>query len=209
LWLEKKKGTKAMEQVLDEYRDHLTAKDDQGKTPESAGPIIWGSRLESSQQSDAWRAITYEKGSWIFHMLRRRLGDERFMKMLAELRKRYEFKGVSTDNLRELAKEFLPPKTSPAVIDAFFENWVYATGIPTLKLKFAMKGVAPAVKVTGSVTQSGVDDDFTAEVPVEIQFAKGSQTIWVRTSNEAVPFSATVKLVPTRVVIPDSVLARR
>ncbi len=211
LWLEKKKGLKAMQGVLDEYRDHLLSKDEQaGRTLESAGPIIWGPRLESSPQPDAWRAITYEKGAWIFHMLRRRLGDDRFMKMLAELRKRYEYKTVSTDNLRELAKEFLPPKTPPATIDTFFENWVYATGIPTLKLKLATKGVAPAIRVTGSVMQSGVDDDFTTEVPVEIQFAKGaSQTLWVRTSNEATPFSTTVKQVPTKVVIPDSVLARR
>jgi len=210
LWVEKKKGAKAMEGVLDEYRDHLFTKDEQGRTLESAGPIIWGTRLEASGQSDAWRSITYEKGAWIFHMLRRRLGDERFMKMLAELRKRYEFKGVSTDNLRELAKEFLPPKTSPAVIDAFFENWVYATGIPSLKVKYSAKGVAPSVRITGTVTQTGVDDDFTTETPVEIQFAKGApQTIWVRTSSDPASFSATVKQVPVRVVIPNSVLAKR
>src|SRR5579885_3180518 len=99
LWLEKKKGTKAMENVLDEYREHLLAKDEQGRTTESSGPIIWGPRLESTGNNDAWRTITYEKGAWIFHMLRRRLGDERFMKMLAELRKRYELKSVSAENL--------------------------------------------------------------------------------------------------------------
>jgi hypothetical protein len=210
LWLEKKKGTKAMQGVLDEYRDHLVAKDEQGRTVESAGPIIWGARLDAIGIPDAWRAITYEKGAWIFHMLRRRLGDERFMKMLAELRKRYEFKSVSTDTLRELAKEFLPPKTSPAVIDSFFENWVYATGIPSLKVKFVAKGVAPAVKVTGSVMQSGVDDDFSVEVPVEIQFAKGtSQTIWVRTSSDPVPFAVTLKQLPAKVAIPDAVLAKK
>src|SRR5262249_60638775 len=141
-----------------------------------------------------WRTITYEKGAWIFHMLRRRLGDERFMKMLAELRKRYELKVVSTENLRELAKEFLPRGVAPGTIDSFFENWVYATGIPTVKVKFTTKGATPAVKVTGTVTQTGVDDDFSMEAPVEIQFAKGpSQVVWVRTSSDASTFSATVK----------------
>ncbi len=210
LWLEKKKGTKAMENVLDEYREHLLAKDEQGRTTESSGPIIWGPRLESTGNNDAWRTITYEKGAWIFHMLRRRLGDERFMKMLAELRKRYELKSVSAENLRELAKEFLPRGVPPATIDSFFENWIYATGIPAVKVKFSAKGVAPAVKVTGTVTQTGVDDDFSIEAPVEIQFAKGpSRIVWVRTSNDPATFSATVKQTPVRVVIPDSILAKR
>jgi hypothetical protein len=210
LWLEKKKGSKAMEAVLDDYRQHLTAKDEQGRTKESAGPITWGARLESTGIPDAWRSITYEKGAWICHMLRRRLGDERFMKMLAEIRKRYEFKSITTEDMRALAKEFLPPRTSPGVIDTFFENWVYATGIPAIKMKYAVKGAAPAVKVTGSVTQTGVDEDFSAEIPVEIQFAKGaSQTVWVRTSSDPATFSVTVKSVPAKVMVPNSVLTQR
>jgi hypothetical protein len=210
LWLEKKKGPKAMTAVLDDYRERLLAKDEQGRTPESAGPIIWGGRLESSGIPDAWRAITYEKGAWIFHMLRRRLGDERFMKMLAELRHRYEFKSVTTEDLRALTKEFLPPRTPPATVDLFFENWVYATGIPALKVKYAVKGVVPALKLSGTITQTGVDDDFTIEAPVEIQFAKGAtQTIWVRTSNDAATFSAALKQAPLHVVVSDGVLAKK
>ena len=143
-------------------------------------------------------------------MLRRRLGDERFMKMLAEMRKRYQFRSISTEDLRALAKEFVPPRTSPDSIDSFFENWVYSTGVPSLKLKYAVKGVAPAVKISGSVMQTGVDDDFSADVPVEIQFAKGApQTIWVRTSNDGASFTATVRQAPVHVVLPASVLMKR
>jgi hypothetical protein len=60
------------------------------------------------------------------------------------------------------------------------------------------------------VTQSGVDDDFTIDAPVEIQFAKGApQTIWVRTSNEPAPFSVTLKHMPQRAVVSADVLASR
>ncbi len=210
LWLERKKGTKTIDNVLESYRDHLLAKSDDGRTIESAGPIVWGTRLDAIGKGDAWRVITYEKGAWIFHMLRRRLGDDRFMKMLAELRRRYEFRSISTEDLRALAKEFLPPKTRPDSIDSFFENWVYSTGIPQLKLKYAVRGAAPAVKISGTVTQTGVDDDFSVEVPVEIQFAKGAaQTIWVRTSSDAATFTATLRQAPSRIVLPASVLARK
>jgi hypothetical protein len=61
------------------------------------------------------------------------------------------------------------------------------------------------------VTQSGVDEEFSTEVPVEIQFAKGSQTVWVRTGNEPTEFTADVRQAPLRVSIPcgTSVLAIR
>lgn len=206
LWLEKKKGPKAVDGVLEDYRNRLMARNAEGRTVESAGPIIWGTRLHSTGIPDAWRSITYEKGAWILHMLRRRLGDERFLKMLGELRRRYEFRSISTDDFHALALEFLPPRTSAASIAVFFDNWVYSTGIPTLKLQYSIKGVAPAVKLAGAVLQSGVDDDFSVEAPVEIQFAKGPpQTIWVRTSNEPTAFSVTVRQVPARVTLPAGI----
>ena len=53
-----------------------------GRTPESAGPITWGYRLNSSLAPHAWQTVTYEKGTWIIHMLRRRMGDESFFSFL-------------------------------------------------------------------------------------------------------------------------------
>lgn len=203
LYLEKKKGVKAMEDVLEDYRNTLVKKDADGNSLESAGPITWGYRLESAGSAEGWRAITYDKGAWIFHMLRRRLGDAQFLKMLAELPRRFESTPLSTAGLRELVKGYLPPKLSPSKVDAFFDNWVYSTGIPALKLRYTVKGVAPSVKLSGEVEQSGVDDDFSLEAPVEIQFAKGaSQTIWVETSSTPASFSATLKQVPSKVSIP-------
>ncbi len=196
MWLEKKSGLKPVEAALEDFRQRLLKKDAAGRTLESAGPIVWGLRLESSGIPDAWRSITYEKGAWIMHMLRRRLGDERFRKMLAELRRRYEFRVITTEEFRALAAEFLPAHSPSGTMDRFFDNWVYSTGIPKLNLQSSIRGL----KVSGTITQSGVDGDFSTEVPVEIQFAKGApQTVWVPTSSEPAPFSVMVKQPPTRV----------
>ena len=46
-----------------------------------------GHAAGGSQTPTAYYNITYGKGSWIMHMLRRRMGDERFLAMLADLRK--------------------------------------------------------------------------------------------------------------------------
>ncbi len=210
VWLERKKGIKAADAVLDSYRDHLLTKTEDGRTVESAGPMIWGTRLDSTGVPGAWRVITYEKGAWIFHMLRRRMGDERFFQMLAEMRKRFEFRTITTEDIRSLAKEFAAPKTSAESIDAFFDNWVFSTGIPSFKLKYSVRPGAAGAKVTGSVTQNGVDDDFTTDVPVELQFAKAPpHIIWVRASNDGGSFSVNVKQAPARVVIGSGVLTRK
>jgi hypothetical protein len=202
LHLEKRKGARPLESVLSIYRDHLLAKDREGTTIESAGPIVWGQRLVTAQAPIAWRIITYEKGSWIMHMLRHRMGDARFLGMLGQLRKRYQYKGVSTEEFRKLAAEFLPPRSPDPDLQAFFEQFVYSTGIPSLKLDYSVKGSAPQVRVTGTITQSGVDPDFSTYVPVEIQFAKAKPIVhWVRTSSDPTPFTVTLKQAPSKVVL--------
>jgi hypothetical protein len=206
LWLEKKNGTKVVDSLLDDYRTRLLSKNED-RTVESAGPIVWGIRLDSVGIPDAWRAITYEKGAWIMHMLRCRMGEDRFLKMLAEVRRRYQFRAITTEEFRAVAAQFLPPRTPSDTMDNFFDNWVYATGIPKLKLQSSIRGL----RVSGSVTQSDVDNDFSTDVPVEIHFARGnSQTVWVRTSNEPASFSVTVKQTPVRVTLAsESILAAK
>src|SRR6185436_7201650 len=131
------KGAKAVDVMMDSYRENLLAKSDIMGTVEAAGPIVLGSRLERSQEPRAWRNITYGKGTWILQMLRRRMGDERFFSMLAGLLKRFDRKEVSTDAFRVHAAQFPPPKSPDPDLESFFEQWVYGTGIPTLKLSYA------------------------------------------------------------------------
>jgi Peptidase family M1 domain len=212
LWLEKKKGPQALEQVMADFQADLLKTGEDGQTMESGGPVTWGYRLEAAKSSEAYRAITYEKGAWILHMLRKRLGDERFLGVLSELRRRFEFRPASTADLLDLVKKSLPPGVTADSMDVFFDNWIYSTGIPTLRVRYSVQGKAPAWKVSGTVEQSAVDENFSVDVPVEIYFAKGTpRTVWVRTSNDRVSFSATLKQPPVRVEIPAgvSVLASR
>jgi hypothetical protein len=210
LYLEKHKGTRATDSVLSEYRGDLLAKSQNGRTLESAGPIALGVRLLSSQNPEAWRTIVYEKGSWIMHMLRRRMGDERFLAFLRELRRRFEWKSVDTESFRLLAAGFLPPKSPDPKLEAFFDQWVYSSGIPTLHMKYTLAGKAPALKLTVTVEQSGVDDEFSVAVPVEIQFGKAKAvTRLLRTGSEPAVFTIALRQAPAKVVLDpgNSVLA--
>lgn len=202
MFIEKKKGRKPMEAILADYKTRLLQKSSEGRTLESMGPIIWGTRLSSSQAPAAWRTITYEKGSWIMHMLRARLGDERFLKMLGELGKRYRYQTLTTEQFHALAAEFVPPKSPDPKLESFFEQWVYGTGVPTLKMSYTTTGKPPALKVRGTVEQTDVDEDFSTYVPVEVQLP-GKQVItrWVHTSSEPVSFSVDLKQAPLRVAL--------
>jgi hypothetical protein len=207
---EKRKGSKALDQLLQAYEQRLLAKSEDGERMESIGPIFWGLRLQSSRSSDAWRVIVYEKGSWIMHMLRKRMGDESFFKMLNEACRRYAFKGMSTEDFRRLAQEFMPPRSGPESLESFFESWVYGTGIPVLKVSTSIKGKIPSARLTVTVTQSEVDDDFSVDAPVVIQFARSAAvTRWVRTSSEPASFTIPIKQPPVRVSIGPDVLAIR
>lgn len=212
LWIEKKKGSKALDDIMADFQADLLKSGEDGQTLESAGPVTWGYRLQGSRTPEAYRAITYEKGAWVLHMLRKRLGNERFFKVLADLRRQFQFRSASTADFLDLVKKSAPPGVSAESIETFFDNWVYSTGIPTLRVRYSVKGKAPSWKISGTVEQSNVDQNFSVDIPVEIQFAKGApRTVWVRTSDEPVSFSATLNQLPLRADIPAgvSVLAGR
>ena len=213
LYLEKSKGARALESVLSDYRANLLVKAESGRTVESAGPIALGLRLESSQNPRAWHTIVYEKGAWILHMLRRRMGDERFRSFLGELRRRFEWKSVDTESFRLLAAQFLAPKSADPKLESFFDQWVYSSGVPTLQMKYSLAGKAPALKLTVTVEQSGVDEDFSVPVPVEIQFGKMAKPVTrlVRTSSEPAVFTIPVRQAPSKVLLDpgNSVLAKK
>ncbi len=193
LTLERKKGVKALDSVLDLYRTHLLSRNERGRTLESSGPIIWGYRLTSSLAPSAWQAVTYEKGTWIIHMLRRRLGDENFLALLREVASR---RSISTEEFRSLASAYAPQSTDPG-LKIFFDNWIYGTGIPAVKVSYTWRGG----KLTGKIVQSDVDEDFSAYVPVEVASRNASRVYWFATGSDPVAFSIPLKAPPARVAL--------
>lgn len=210
MFLESRNGPKLMDSMLDQYRRQLLAKGLDGETAESEGPPVEGRRLESSNNPNAWTAVAYGKGSWIIHMLRRRMGDASFIRMLAELRRRYEWKTIDTEQFRLLCAEFLPRRSIDPTLENFFDRWVYGTGIPSLKLTYSIKGKPGTWKLVGVVTQSDVPEDFSVNVPVEIQTGRGKVVRQVETGSEPASFSVAVEGPNAKAVLdPGSSVLRR
>lgn len=72
-------------------------------------------------------ANSYEKGGWVLHMLRRKLGDVAFWKGIRAYYARYNGGNADTDDLREIMEQ-----ASGQDLKQFFKQWLYTAGSPYL-----------------------------------------------------------------------------
>ncbi len=177
------------QQVLEKYRRDLLSKNKDGEWLRDAGPVTLGQRLDSSHFPGGYEAISYERGAWLFHMLRSMLRDseaasrsrkeranpmlnpdEPFFRALRRIRDRYAGKAISTEELVRVFEEELPrplwyekrPK-----LDWFLEGWIEGTAIPELKARdIRITEKNGVTTVTGVIVQKDVPDDLVTAVPV-------------------------------------------
>lgn len=162
---------------LDRYRSVLTTKIPGTQVvPESAGPLNLGWRLLSSKAPDAYEVVTYGKGTWVIHMLREMMRDpsaaapdERFRDLLKGILSEHRFAPLSTADFRRAIEQRMTPAMDlegTHSMDWFFDEWVRSTGIPRYSVEFQVKPHGEEFLVTGRLKQSGVDEVFTAPVPL-------------------------------------------
>jgi len=171
--------------IMEKYRNDLADKNKAGNFPKDAGPVTLGSRLLSSHFPEGYEAISYGRGTWLFHMLRSMLQDaedgdrkdpsrgvaeEPFVRSLRKVRERYAGKAISTRELLDVFAEDLPPSLryeGKASLDWFLAGWVNGTSLPKLELqgdKFTAK--ANATIVTGMIRQKDAPEDLVTSVPI-------------------------------------------
>jgi hypothetical protein len=169
--------------VMERYRQDLLQKNKDGAQLLDAGPVTLGSRLSSSHFPDGYDAISYGRGTWLFHMLRnmmrdgspktppsRLVTDEPFVRALRRVRERYEGKAMTTRELLRVFEEDLPPSMSyegRKSLDWFYQSWVNGTALPHLELqgtKFVDKGHTTAV--SGTILQRSAPKELVTLVPV-------------------------------------------
>jgi aminopeptidase N len=139
-------------------------------------------------------------------MLRKRMGDAAFLKMLGDICREKRYQTITLREFQEYAAKAMPLAGPDRNLEAFFDHWLDNTGIPAFTMTTAVKGRAPNVQLTVTVKQSGVDPRAAFQVPVEVQPLRGKpQMIWITTGEE--PAVLTVKLAsaPAKVTLdPES-----
>ena len=92
------------------------------------GPVYLGYRLgHIKAEGRVFRAIVYNKGAMVLHMLRRLLGDEKFFGGVRQFYATWKFRKAGTDDFR-VAME----KASGTDLTAFFDGWIYGSSVPVL-----------------------------------------------------------------------------
>ena len=71
--------------------------------------------------------LVYEKGGWVLHMLRGRLGTETFWAGIREYYRRHRDGNVSTDDFRRVMEE-----VSGQDLAGFFQPWLKRPGSPEI-----------------------------------------------------------------------------
>ncbi len=210
LYLQSRGESDAVSLLLETYRQGLLQRRADKSEVEQSGPVTQARRIDPSEDPDAWVTIMYGKGTWIMQMLHARMGTDNFWKMLAELRRKFERKNLTTEEFRNLCASLMPAGVPDRTLHDFFDQWVYGMGIPKLHFASNVKNSSDGSLLKGTLTQSGVPDDFSADFPVQID-VHGKKTLrWVRSSSEPVTISIPVAARPDHVELdPDNKFLKR
>ena len=128
LYVEQVGGKPITSEAIEHYRDALHKKTRDGKEILDAGPVTWGYRLQELQGGQAWRALTYGKGTLIIHGLRTMMGDAKFQEFLRALYADFQTKPIGTRELEQMAARYMPVEQA----QAFFQSCVNGAAMPGL-----------------------------------------------------------------------------
>jgi hypothetical protein len=179
--------------AMEKYRDDLLQKNKAGQELMLDGPVTLGTRLSCSQFPNGYEAISYGRGTWLFHMLRFMMRDaeagaghvrgngktgqpdEPFVRVLRGVRERYQGKPVTTRELLQAFENELPRSLwyeNRKSLDWFFEGWVNGTAIP----RFELHGVkyldkSGSTTISGVILQKDASDDLVTSLPLYVSVA--------------------------------------
>ncbi len=154
----------------DEFADGLRASrktvlDFDAKSP--AYRIVHENLADMSQVTSA---MTYQKGSWVLHMLRQRMGDDRFWAGIRDYYAR-QMNGSATTTDFRVAME----RASGQDLAPFLQQWLYRGGVPRLDVQWQWD--AASKQVTVAVTQTQAGEPFRLPIELGVTVAGGPQRV--------------------------------
>ena len=177
----------------DEYRRGILQKYTNYVTPENDFPL---NRFRSRHDSPS-EAIGYGKTSMVFHMLRRKVGDEQFIKGIQVFNRNNKFKRTSFDDIRVAFED-----VTNEDIKWFFKQWIDRIGAPEVVLdNVKVKRVKDFNNVTFTLEQIQDNDVFYLDVPVTIVTEDGKHSEIVEMNEKKARYSIFVKEKPLNLMI--------
>jgi len=162
--------------MLRQFRRWSLADSDQG-------PVHLGYRLgHIKNEPRVFRAVVYNKGALVLHMLRRTLGDDQFFGGLRAFYEDRKFQKAGTDDLQRAFEE-----KSGRKLDRFFERWIYGTDIPRITYRVTTRDRSVVIRF-----EQSADMIFDVPVTVTLTYADGrTQDVVVQVSDAQVEHTIT------------------
>jgi aminopeptidase N len=187
LYIEYRYGEDSLKKEMQNDRKRVVAFYKKRKTPV----------VDTSAGDDLMQLLnvnSYQKGSWVLHMLRRKLGDAVFRKGIQTYYTTYKGRNASTDDFMRVME-----KVSNKDLSIFFNQWLYHSGQPELRGKWKYDLQKKILNITISQTQ-----DFVFQFPLRIAIEGNSNTIFktVDFCNRDVDIAIPLKFIP-KTLIPD------
>ena len=165
LYAREARGERVFHGMLRQFRKWAISESDEG-------PVYLGYRLgHIKARPRVFRALVYNKGAAVLHMLRRLVGDETFFSAVRRFYTEQKFQRAGTEDLRRAFEA-----ESGRSLGRFFDRWIYGAEVP--RVRYA-RTVAPGA-VTIQFEQVG-ELLFDIPVTVTITYANG------RTQDVVVP----------------------
>lgn len=168
LYAQKVRGDTAFTNMLRQFRRWALSQSDNG-------PVYLGYRLGHVRNDPRiFRALVYNKGAGVLHMLRRLIGDQAFFDGLRRFYSDFKFQKAGTADLQRALEQ-----ESGRPLGRFFERWIYGSDIPRIRY-------ATSIGQGEVVVRFEQDPALVFDVPVTvtITYADG------RVSDVMLPISA-------------------
>ena len=140
---------------------------------------------------DLLNSNSYQKASWVLHMLKYQVGDSMFWKGIRNFYKLYAGKNASTEDFRKVMENVSGQK-----LEQFFKQWLYTAGHPQLDIRYNYTNGQLEVSVTQK--QSEV---FAFTLPVNIVTSdQGTLTKSTKITERSTSFRIPLTRAPLKIV---------
>ncbi len=137
-----------------------------------------------SRRDAASEAIGYGKSMMMWHMLRRKVGDDNFKKSFAVFNENFKFKMASFEDIQKSFEEVTHTDLKP-----FFTQWLTRTGAPEIAIKEVKTTKnSDQFQVSIKLEQKQKSEPFDVDVPVAMATEKGLQTFIVNLKEKTQEF---------------------
>jgi len=180
LYMENTHGADTARSMLEDARQQVVA-----FAQTSDRPVI----DDTKDYMELLNANTYQKGSWILHMLRRQLGDSIFWKSIRNYYAAYAGKNADSKDLQHIFE-----KVSGKDLSNFFQQWLYSPGIPKLGISWTYLSAEKKISITIKQMQKNL-----FSFPLELQLKNKPSTINISKQEET--FVIPVQEKPAQLVL--------